>query len=180
MEQIIEKTLKELKAELVELGMPVEEVDTFNTKAQILAVINTMKAKKVVERVDSLEDKESPKEIKEFDQRYNSKAEVMRNLLEGQLKVRILLPLSGEEKQGNVEWRTDKHGRQYQYVVSGSYDTVQLNGCKWIIPKGVYADVPQQVAEVLNKSYEQTAKAGQDISMDRTDPRTGRPMSESL
>ena len=179
MEQI-EKTAKELKAELVELGMPAEEVDAFNSKAQLLSVINTMKAKKVVERVDTLEEKETPKEAKEFAYLYNSKAEIMRNRLNGQPKIRILLPLSGDEKPGVVDWRTDKHGHQYQYVVSGSYETVQLNGCKWIIPKGVYYDVPEQIADVLNKSYEQTMKAGAEVSMDRIDNKTGRPMSDIL
>ena len=52
-----EKTLKQLKEELVSLGMPADAVESFNTKSQLLAVINTMKAKETVKRVDTLEEK---------------------------------------------------------------------------------------------------------------------------
>lgn len=181
MEEIqAEKTLKELQAELVSLGMPEEETKTFNTKAQILAVLNTFKAKEAVEKVKTLEDIETPAEKKAFEEQWVSKALKMKRLLESQPLVRTLLPLEGSEKPGVVEWRTDKKGEKYQYVVSGSYETVQLNGYKYIIPKGVYCDVPQQIAEVLANAYHQTQQAGANISLDRIDERTGKPMRDVI
>jgi hypothetical protein len=175
-----EKTLKELQAELVSLGMPEEETKTFNTKAQIVAVLHTLKAKDAVEKVKTLEEVESPAEKKAFEAKWLSKAMLMKRRLESQPLVRTLLPLEGSEKQGVVEWRTDKKGEKYQYVVSGAYETVQLNGYKYIIPKGVYCDVPEQIAEVLANAYHQTQAAGADISLDRIDDRTGKPMRDVI
>lgn len=175
-----EKTIKQLKAELVDRGMPANDADAFTSKAQINAVLNTLKAKEEVKRVDTLEDKENPTEKKLFEKVYRSKAEKMRDLLNAQPKVAVMVPLQGSEKQGVVEWRTNKSGEKFQYVVSGSVETVQLNGCKWFIPKGVYYEVPQQISEIIQKSYFQTSQAGKDISLERLDSRTGRPMADAL
>jgi len=175
-----ERTLKELQKELVKLGMPEEEVKSFNTKAQVLAVINTLDAKKAVEKVKTLEEVESPTEKKAFEQQWLSKAMIMKKRLEEQPKVRFLLPLEGSEKQGVVEWRTGKNGEKYQYVVSGSVETVQLNGYKYFIPKGVFVDIPEQIAQVLSESYKLTAAAGSNISMDRIDDKTGKPMRDIM
>ena len=175
-----ERTLKELQKELVKLGMPEEEAKSFNTKAQVLAVINTLDAKKAVEKVKTLEEVESPAEKKAFEQQWLSKAMIMKKKLEAQPKVRFLLPLEGSEKQGVVEWRTGKNGEKYQYVVSGSVETVQLNGYKYFIPKGIFVDIPEQVAQVLSESYKLTASAGSNISMDRIDDKTGKPMRDIM
>lgn len=180
MTEIVEKTLKELKAELVSLGMPEEQADAFNTKAQILSVINTLQAKETVKRVDSLEEVETPKEKKQLEQKWQSKAQQMRDLLMAQPTIRTILPLQDNEQPGVVEWRTDKHGNKYQYHVSGSIEAVQLNGFKYLIPKGTPTDVPQQISETLDRSYLRTMKAGQAISIDRIDERTGRAVSEML
>lgn len=188
---------KELKQELVNLGMPLEEVNLLKSTSQLNAVINTLKASKAkVEEIDndpqppitpkkeekvaSLEEVETPNEKRMFEKEYQSKADRMRIKLEGQSKVRVLLPLEGEEKQGIVEWRTDARGVQRQVHLGGAIDQVMLNGYKFIIPKGVYYDVPQQIAEVLSTAYNQTQNAGANISLDRIDPRTGKRMSEIL
>lgn len=178
--EVIEKSLKQLKEELIAKGVPAGEVDAFNTKAQIMTVLNTLGAKEEVKKVDSLEEKETPTEKKLVEKQWLSKAEKMRQLLMAQPQVRFLIPPDANEKSGVVEWRTDKNGNKYQYVVSGAYETVQLNGCKWIIPKGVFTNVPQQVAEVLSESYRLTSEAGKNFAIDRQDPRTGRPMNEIL
>ena len=181
MEEVqVDKSLKQLKEALVSLGMPQTEVDGFNTKAQILAVINTLKAKEVVKRVDSLEEKETPVEKRVFERQYISKATIMRDKLASQPKVRVMIPLEGQERQGIIEWRTDKHGQKYQFVVSGDYAQFQFNGYKYLVAKGVYQDVPEQVAKQIEISFNQTVQAGANISLDRVDPRTGKPMSESI
>lgn len=177
---VVEKTLKELKAELVTLGMPESDVDAFNSKAQIMAVLNTMKAKEVVKRVDSIEEIESPKEKKMVEKQYLSKARIMRDKLMSQPKVRYLIPCEPKERPGVIEWRTDKNGDKYQVVISGAFETVQLNGFKWFVPKGVFTDVPEQVAEELGASHHLTNEAGKEKSMDRTDPQTGKVMSEAM
>jgi hypothetical protein len=176
----IEKTLKDLKAELVEAGMPEEEAEAFKTKGQVLSVLNTLKAKQAVEKVKTLEEVETPAEKKQFEKQWLSKAMIMKKRLEEQPKVRFLLPLEGDEKPGIIEDRIDKNGESYQFLVSGAYETVQLNGYKYLIPKGVYCNIPEQVADVLAKSYHQTQTAGSTISMDRVDNKTGKPMKDIM
>jgi len=187
MENTIEKTLIELKQELVSLGMPSEEADAFKTKGQIMSVINTMKAQKAVieakapiEKVATLEDVETPSEKKAFEHIYISKATIMRDKLMAQQQVRFMIPCEAGEKAGVVEWRTDKNGQKYQFHVSGAIETVQLNGFKFIIPKGTFCDVPEQIAEVLSTSQQLTNSAGANISMDRIDDKTGRPMKDIM
>lgn len=177
---IVEKSLKQLKEELVTAGMPLEDTEAFVTKKQILAVLNTMKAKEVVKRVDTLDDTSTPTEKKQLENQWKSKATLMRERLMAQPTIRTILPLEAAEQEGVVEWRTDKYGNKYQLVLSGAVETVQLNGFKWIIPKGVPTDVPEQVSEVLDKAYLRTHNAGKNISVDRLDPKTGRPVSEKL
>lgn len=191
MAEEIVKSLKQLKEELIGLGMPAEAVEAFSTKGQLMSVITTLQASKAsqaelaatkpeVQKVKTLDAEETPQEKRSLDKQWLSKALIMQDILMKEPMVNMLLPLSGKEKPGVVEWRTDKHGKKFQYVVSGSFEAPQLNGCKWIVPKGVYVDVPKRVAEVLRKSYMQTAQAGSNISMDRIDDRTGKPMKEIL
>lgn len=68
------------------------------------------------------------------------KAEIMKKRLAKQPKVRILIPLEEKEKQGSTF-------------------SVTLNGFRLNIQKGVYVDVPQQVADVVMESQKQTVKA---------------------
>lgn len=173
-------SLKELKAELVANGMPAEDAELYVTKAQARAVLNTLKAKEVVTKVDSLEDKESPTEKKVFERQYMSKKETMRLKLMAQPKVMFLIPLDKKEKPGEVVWETDKQGNQVQVHKSGAVDVVQLNGFKWIIPKGVMTEIPQQVAEELSKSMNIALSAGKSYSLDRIDPQTGKQISDIL
>lgn len=176
----IETTLKQLKEELVSLGMPQEQVDSFNTKGQVLAVINTLKATAVVKKVDTLEEKTTPAENKQLERQWRGKAERMKARLMSQPMVSFYIPINPGEKIGKIEWRTDKNGEKYQFVVGGSYETVQLNGFKWFIAKGMRTNVPEQVADILDKSYRMSADAGANISMDRIDEKTGRPINEVL
>lgn len=190
MEELETLSIKELQDKLVEKGMPEEDAASFKTKASIIATLRTLDAKEAVSEVEkepeevkkvaSIEEKPNPAEDREVNKRWLTKAQAMKKHLEAQEKVSILIPLDPSEKQGVVEWRTDAKGETYQVHVGGSIETVQLNGYKYFIPKGVYTPVPRQIAEVISKSQQQTLDAGKHISLDRIDPKTGRPFSEVL
>lgn len=69
-----------------------------------------------------------------------SKAEIMREHLAKQPKVRILIPVEGKEKPGITI-------------------PVTINGYRLNIMKGVYVEVPEQVADMIMKSQKQTMEA---------------------
>ncbi len=72
---------------------------------------------------------------KEDEKLHQTKAERMKTNLLSQPTVRIMVNLEGKEVRGK------------------SIETVILNGYRLNIPKGVYVDVPQQVADVI-KNYQ--------------------------
>ena len=113
---LAEFTTKELQAELVKLGMPEEDTQKFNTKAALIATINVLKATKVVNKVDTLEPPVNPKEEKESEKHWQSKADRMAKSLESQPKVRVLIPLEPQEKQGVVREMEIRGLKQYVYV----------------------------------------------------------------
>lgn len=161
-----EKTLGQLKEEAVALGMPKDDVEKFTLKAPLQATINALKTSTAeTKRVATLND-DDPDENKKINKVWLTKAEKMRAKLESQPKVRMILPLSSKEKPGVVREVTIK-GRKELVHVSGAIETVQLCGYKYIIPKGVYIEVPLQISEVLSESMIQTQNAGLDIRTDR-------------
>lgn len=176
-----ELTLKDLQVEVISLGMPEEDAKKFTVKAVLQATINALKAAKTVAKVDTLNPPEDLKTAKQDNKIWLSKAEKMRDHLEKQPKVRILIPLDpgGKEKVGVVR-EVIVRGRKEYVHVSGGIEIVTLNGCKTIIPKGTYFYVPQQVADVLDESNRATQQAGQDILADRIDPKTGLPVIDRL
>lgn len=68
------------------------------------------------------------------------KALIMKNKLDAQPKVPIMIPLAGGEKFGSTE-------------------SVILNGYRLNIKKGVFVHVPQQVAQVIMESQQATQEA---------------------
>lgn len=189
MESLEQLTVQQLQDKLVELGMPLEDAEAFKTKAPIISSIKVLMAKKMVadpeveeevKKVATLEEKPNPSEDREVNKRWKTKAEAMKARLLQQEQVSILIPLDSGERVGVIEWRTDKNGDTYQAHVSGAYEKVQLNGFKYMIPKGVYTKVPRQIAEVISQAQQQTLEAGSHISLDRIDPKTGKPFSEAL
>ena len=177
-----EKTLKELQAEAVKLGMSEKEVKSFKSKAPLIATLKLLKKaapKEKVERVKTLNPPETPQEKKQVEKMWRSKAERMRSILDKQPKVTVMIPTEGKEKPGVLK-KVIINGREEYQHVSGAIKTVTLNGYKTIVPKGVYFQVPKQVADVLAESQKQTMAAGSNILLDRIDPKTGRPVREAL
>jgi len=190
--ELEEMTVKDLQDKLVGMGMPEDDVQAFKTKAPLIATINTLMAKSaeikpeeekasvVEKKVASITEAPNPTEDREVNKRYKAKAMIMRDLLNAQEKVNVLIPLEAGDKMGVVELRTDRTGNEYQVHVSGAIESVQLNGYKYLMPKGVYVQVPRQIAEVIAKAQQQTLTAGSEISLDRIDVKTGRPFSDML
>src|ERR1043166_3469344 len=82
---------------------------------------------------------------------FNKTAGDMKALLDSQPKVRVLVPLESGEKLGE-------------------FLPVNINGYRLNVPKGVYQDVPQTVADIIAdayNSYEQNSAAA--MRADRND-----------
>jgi len=182
-EETNKPSVKDLREELVKLGMPKKDAELFNHVKPMLATIETLRTAKASEeeRVKTLTPKEDPKEVRKINKQWKTKAEIMRAKLDKQPKVRTLIPLSGDEKPGVVKEVMIK-GRKELVHVEGAIETVQLNGYKTIIPKGVYIEVPQQVSDVLSNSYRLTQEAGKEYLANRpgNDPTTGLPIKDIL
>lgn len=178
------KTLKELEQELVKAGMPQEDVVAakFNSKAQIITILNTLKAKNVIEKVDSIEELPNPSEEKKIEKAWRSKAQIMWDKWMASPKVQILFPSDPGKNPGKVEWRKDAKGNDYQVALTpaDSIQEVQVNGAKYLVPKGVLVEVPKPVADRIAEMLQLGSQAGADILLDRIDPKTGRPVSEAF
>ncbi len=82
----------------------------------------------------------TPEEIQAVDKTFKSKRMIMKEKLAEQPKVRIFIPLDGKE-------------------TPGTQHPVTINGYRVNIPKGVYCEVPQQVADIIMESLNQTEAA---------------------
>ena len=174
-EDLTKLTVKELQAMAIKLGMPAEDASTFEVKKPLIATINALRAKEVVNESVAKE------EIKKDKEKWTSKKERMRAILLKQKKVRVLVPLEGKEEVGEVKWIfNEKSKRKEQVYIKGSYIPVQINGFKWIVPKGVYVDVPEQVSDIISNAQQATAESGKDFLIDRRDPETGQEVRNML
>lgn len=195
-----EKTLKELKAELIEAGMDEEAANSFRAKAAAQATLDALKSTNIekaekaheeIEKVDSLEEAPNPREDRETNKNWKSKATRMKAKLLNQEFVSILVPLDPNEKIGEVEWVMPdgkdeeiiplgqwlklSHAQKmqtYQKHISGAIVSPQLNGYRFFIPKGVYYQVPMQVFEVVNEANMEQVKATQYKNLERFDEKT--------
>lgn len=79
-------------------------------------------------------------ELELVSKRHLGKQQKMKEMLSKQPKVRIYVPLEGKE-------------------VPGTQLPVTLNGYRVNVPKGMYVDVPQQVADIIMESLNQTELA---------------------
>ena len=158
-EDLLEKTVKELQAMVVELGMTEEEASYIGVKKPLIAIINTLRAKNVTKI--AVEDKDAKK-------KWLSKKETMREKLMNQKKIRTHIPCEGKEKKGIVKWVYNKQTkREEQVYVSGTVIPVQLNGYIWLVPKGVHTELPIQVADMLADSQDAVSRAGEKYLIDR-------------
>jgi hypothetical protein len=81
--------------------------------------------------------------------RHKNKADAMKARLAKQPKVSIFVPLEGKEK------------------VKQAFLPVTLNGYRLNVPKGVYVEVPQQIADIVMESLNQTEQAGQEYDLNK-------------
>ena len=196
-----ELTIKELGQKLLELGMPEEDIAGFRTKAPMIATIEALSSKEVVEeeekKVKTIEEKLVPSEEKATNRSWKNKAERMKAKLLQQEFVSMVVPLEPADSIGSVDWidaRTgavipfekweslslDEKMRTYQKHVEGSVTTPQLNGFKYMIPKGQYIKVPKQIYEVMNAAQIEQLRALEHKSLNRIDPATGQPIRNML
>jgi len=170
-----DKTVKELRADLVELGFDKKAAEGIRTRDALEATIESVKGGKVA----TLNEPKDPKEEKATREKWLAKADKMSKHLHSQPKIRVLVPLEPNEKVGVVKEVKRRGIIQYQHI-RGAVWSKTFNGYKVIVPKGVYYDVPEQIAENIANELNQTQHAGDHVRLDRTDPNTGRPVRERL
>ena len=172
---------KDLQTKLVELGMPEDEAGKITTKAVLISIINTLKAKEATQKVDPANVVVNPTEEKKTDESWKTKAHRQWDYWDSQPKVKIIVPLAVKEKQGVIRWVTDPRMKRLVPIhVSGAIQPVTENGAQYLIPKGVYTEVPEPVARIIEQKFQQTSEAGKNILADRIDPETGHPVSDQL
>jgi len=172
MEDLQNKTLKELREMVVKLGMTPKDAELFGFKKPLIATIKAFSSKMPNKSDDE-----------DFNKLYTSKAERMRAKLMKQPRVKIKLPLQAKETIGKVKWLFNpKTKRKEQVYFGGAFLAVQLNGFKWLVPKGVYTDVPQQISETIDEADRRTQEAGKQWLIDREgkDPKTGLSVKDVL
>lgn len=171
-----ERTIKQLKEELVTgYGFSKEDSERYVNKASILAIMKAIDERSGANFVPESVDDEMVRDS------WTSKSKRQYEYWKSQPKIKILVPLEGEEKTGVVDWVQDpKTGNMVQVYRSGAIQTVIENGARFFVPKGVYVDVPEPVAKLIQEKYAQTNSAGKDFLADRKDPVTGVPVSSRL
>lgn len=103
----------------------------------------------------------SPEVRAQVEEIHASKAEIMKKHLDKQPKVRMFIPLQGAEKVGTIH-------------------PVVMNGYRINVPKGQYVDLPQQVADLLTNSFNQTEQAGAAFRLDKSGKEKQDAMSGGL
>lgn len=177
--ELSEMSVKQLQEEVTKLGMPAEDASKLKTTGVLISVINTLKTNKVA--VVSSTSSVDPNEEKKTKKNWINKAHKQWLFWNEQPKVKIIVPLNGQEKKGVIRWETHPAMKiQVPVHVSGAVQSVIENGARYFIPKGVYVEVPEPVAKIIEAKFQQTSDAGSDILADRIDPDTGKPVSEQL
>jgi hypothetical protein len=179
-QKLEELSLSQLKDEVVKLGMSKEDADKFTSKPPLIVTIKNIKDAKEVKRVKTLNEPPNPKEEKLITKVWQSKKDKMRDHLEKQPKVTFFIPLAegGTEKPGVVRTVLVNGKKEYLHV-SGAVEWRCFNGYRVCIPKGVFTEIPIQVANKLKEAMLPT-EAEQKLSLDRIDPETGRSIKEGM
>lgn len=176
---VVEKlSLKSLRKEAVELGMPEEDAKKFNDAELLQSTVNTLKAVKA-SVTNPVDEAVNPKEEKEIEQEWRSKADRQKAYFDSLPKVRILIPCEGEEKPGVIEERIID-GRKQTVVVSGAVWSKTFNGYRVIVPKGVYTVISEAIADNIAQEFNQVQESNARFSVDRIDPKTGKSVNDQL
>lgn len=170
--------LEELQKEAVSLGMPQVDADKFDNEELLESTVNTLRALNA-SKVVSLEEKANPKEDKDTEKNWRSKADRQKAYFDSQDQVTVMIPLEPGEKQGVVETRI-VNGREEVFVKSGAVWSKSINGYRIVVPKGVYTPVAKDIAENISNELNQTLNAGEQWKIDRLDPQTGQPVRNQL
>lgn len=107
-------------------------------KTKTTGVDETIDTQNDSTEIASVQESKTPKT--KSDTTPKTKSEIMKEALAKQPKVSIYIPLEKGESKNAVE-------------------TVILNGYRLNIKKGVYVEVPKQVADIIKDSYQQTLNA---------------------
>jgi len=113
------KKIKEIKKEEEKLDSIVKPVEK--------PLSSELQQKTVVPQPKSLTTDQISRRVKD-------KAEQMKDQLDAQVKISILLPLEKGEKKGAVQ-------------------SFCINGYRFTVPKGVMTSVPEQVAQMVSERY---------------------------
>lgn len=178
-----EMTVKQLKDEATKLGAT--GVESFETKKQLLSLIQNLQVKAPATLTSNVAPASVPGlDNKSKDEKHwLGKRGVMMERLWGQLasgqKARILIPLDPNEKPGVIQVKVIGNRKEFIHV-SGAVWEKTFNGYLWMVPKGVYSEVPEQIALAIEKEQVKTMEAGKRWDINRIDPETGHPVLDQL
>lgn len=82
------------------------------------------------------------------DVQYMNEVAKAKAILDEQPKIRMMIPLAIGEKKGKA------------------FLDVGFNGYFMQLPKGVYLDLPESIANIVSESFQQTEAAGEDFKID--------------
>lgn len=132
-------------------------------KKALVSIILSIKKRNAERGVATTTPKENPTlaaVTQQAGSNWQKKMNIMKELCAKAPKVKIMIPFEIGERVGSVA-------------------ELQINGYKLSVMKGVYVDIPEPFAEMVQESWQQTTQAGQEKLLDRIDPETGKPFGES-
>lgn len=179
MNKLEELSLKELKAKAIALGVPEEDLKGFTSRTPLIVMIRAIQAKPIVEPV-KLEPIETTQVREADDRRWENKVERQRKFYDSQPKIRTLIPTEGDEKPGVVKKVTGSLNYENLVPVSGAVWSKTFNGLRVVYPKGVYVDMPEEIANKIGLELNLTNHAGDAWRLDRVKPETGEQVSKQL
>lgn len=131
------------------------------------AIESKMSANSIPEKKESVKEKEAPQSVaksslpKNEVQEYQDRVAQTREKLMNGPKVMFMVPMQPGEKPGAVE-------------------TVNINGFKLTIQKGVMVEIPVAMAKVLANYLQVEMNAGSDKLIDRDESKKGIQVSDAL
>ena len=177
-------TVKQLQDEATKLGVP--EAENFITRKQLLSVISMAQNKLAAPgpvsnvapaTVPGLDNRS--KDEKHWMGKRGAMMEKLWDQMESGQKARILLPLDPNEKPGVVQVKMVGKRKEF-FHISGAVWKKTFNGYLWMVPKGVYTEVPEQIALSIEREQTKVLEANKRYDINRIDPETGRPVVDQL